>query len=56
MDWTAFFNMGGYALYVWSAYGLAALILVANLVIALRRRKQVEEAVTRFIRQQAGKR
>ena len=25
-----FFDMGGYALYVWSAYGLVAVVLAAN--------------------------
>lgn len=25
-----FFDMGGYALYVWPSYGLAALLLAAN--------------------------
>ncbi len=32
-----FLAMGGYALWVWSAFGLAAVILVANLVGASRR-------------------
>ena len=28
MNWTQFFAMGGYGFYVWSSYGLAALILI----------------------------
>lgn len=56
MDWAAFFEMGGYAVYVWSAYGLAALVLIANLIVVLRRRKQVERMLARFTRQQAGRR
>jgi len=39
MNWRAFFAMGGYAVYVWSAYGFAALVLLWNLVSALRKRK-----------------
>ena len=31
-----FFSMGGYAAYVWPAYGIAAVILVAMLVVSLR--------------------
>jgi heme exporter protein D len=31
-----FFSMGGYAAYVWPAYGIAAVILVAMLVASLR--------------------
>jgi heme exporter protein D len=41
---SAFLNMGGYARFVWPAYGLSLLILTANVLIpiwrvrALRRR------------------
>jgi len=31
-----FFSMGGYAAYVWPAYGIAAVILVTMLVVSLR--------------------
>jgi heme exporter protein D len=34
-----FWNMGGYGVYVWSAYG-AAVVLLAGEVIHLRRRKR----------------
>jgi len=30
-----FFHMGGYAVYVWSSYGLALLVLIALLVTSL---------------------
>lgn len=33
MDWQAFFAMGGYAAYVWPSYGVAAILLAANLII-----------------------
>ncbi len=36
----AFFQMGGYAFYVWSAYGVTALVLLVNIVWALRQRKR----------------
>lgn len=39
MNWTAFFSMGGYGFYVWSSYGFAALVLIGNLVSALRKHK-----------------
>jgi len=39
MNWSDFFAMGGYALYVWTSYGVAAVVLVGN-VIAARRREQ----------------
>ncbi|HEX9626826.1 MAG TPA: heme exporter protein CcmD [Acidiferrobacterales bacterium] len=41
MNWTEFFHMGGYAVYVWGSYGIAALVLVANVWAALRRRRRV---------------
>ena len=28
MNWTEFFAMGGYAFYVWSAWGLTAVVLL----------------------------
>jgi len=31
-----FYAMGGYATYVWSAWGLTALIMTLNLVLPLR--------------------
>lgn len=36
-----FFAMGGYGAYVWSAYSLACIVLVANWLIARRRHNQV---------------
>ena len=36
-SWSAFFNMGGYAFYVWFSFGLTALCVVWE-VIALRKR------------------
>ena len=39
----SFFEMGGYALYVWSAFGAAALILVFLLSISLRGLRKAEK-------------
>ncbi len=36
-----FFAMGGYATYVWSAYALAAVVLIWNIVQPLRRERQL---------------
>lgn len=38
-----FFAMGGYALWVWSAFGLTVVILIANIVAAGRRYRQAVE-------------
>jgi heme exporter protein D len=48
-----FLSMGGYAAYVWSAYGFAAILLIALLVQSWRsaRRRDAElEQVRRFAR------
>lgn len=40
MNWgsaQAFFDMGGYALYVWGSYGVASVVILAEL-LGLRRR------------------
>ena len=36
-----FFSMGGYAVFVWSAYGISALVLIGILVATLARLKAV---------------
>jgi len=36
-----FLNMGGYAFYVWSAYGISLVVLIINAVIPSRREKKI---------------
>ena len=36
-----FFDMGGYALYVWSAYGLVAVVLAANVAAPWLRQRRL---------------
>ena len=36
-----FFAMGGYAAYVWPSFALTAIVMFANLYLALHRRKKV---------------
>ena len=38
---TEFFQMGGYAIYVWPAYLVTAVTLVVTLVVPLRRRVRI---------------
>jgi heme exporter protein D len=37
MSVSDFFHMGGYAFYVWTAYGMTLVVLVLNVVLPLRR-------------------
>jgi heme exporter protein D len=42
---TEFLAMGGYAFYVWGAYGVAALVIVAEILsVRARRRAALAEA------------
>lgn len=50
MNLEAFFAMGGYAFYVWSAYGLALTVLMVNLVATLWRHKQVMLSLGRLVK------
>jgi heme exporter protein D len=42
-----FLAMGGYAPYVWSAYGLTAVLLLGNLWLAFRRERQILQELAR---------
>ena len=43
-SWDEFLTMGGYAAYVWPAYGIAALVFLWNAVLPARRlRRQLRE-------------
>ncbi len=42
-----FFNMGGYAAYVWPSYGLALLILLINLIVPRWRERQTLKRIAR---------
>ncbi|SBS32823.1 Heme exporter protein D (CcmD) [Marinomonas spartinae] len=51
-SWTAFFHMGNYGVYVWSAYGLGALALVGlGLDTLISRRKELNKLKKRYIRE-----
>ena len=39
MDWSKFFSMGGYGLYVWGSYVSSLVVLVAEVVLLMRRQK-----------------
>lgn len=52
MNLTEFFDMGGYAVYVWPAYGLTLLVLYLNYIIPIRREQRL---IRKLTRQQAGK-
>lgn len=50
MDWSEFFAMGSYGAYVWSAYGLAAVVLIVNVVLPLRQRRTLPQQLRSYYR------
>ena len=50
---SSFFEMGGYAWYVWMAYGAVAAAVVAE-TIALRRRGRRALAIARMVQEAGG--
>jgi len=52
MNWNQWLNMGGYGAYIWSAYGLAAIVLVWNWLSPLLRRREVMRKLKSWYRQE----
>ena len=50
MSLEEFFAMGGYAFYVWTAYGVALAVLVFNLILPLRRKAEVLKSIERLFK------
>ena len=45
-----FLHMGGYGFYVWSAYGVALIVLVANVLVPLMRARELRVRLARQAR------
>jgi heme exporter protein D len=57
MTWNStseFFAMGGYALYVWGSFGVAAILLTAELLIVRARRRSALVELRREILARRG--
>lgn len=53
MNFQEFIHMGGYAVYVWTSYGLGLAVLALNLIAPLRRNKEVLASLRRQVRQES---
>jgi len=40
-SWHEFITMGGYAVYVWSSYGIALVIMLANAILPGRQQRRL---------------
>lgn len=49
-----FFNMGGYALYVWGSFGISALLMVIEPILVRGHRRAVLQRIARINRMKAG--
>jgi len=45
-----FFHMGGYGFYIWTSYGLAFIILLANFIIPLKQEQMLLRTISRKLR------
>jgi heme exporter protein D len=52
MSVSEFFHMGGYAFYVWTSYGLALIVLLANVLAPLRQRRKILADLARRARRE----
>ena len=50
MNLNEFLHMGGYAAYVWSSYGIALVVLLANVLLPARQRKKLLADIARTVR------
>ena len=50
MSVAEFFNMGGYALYVWGSFGATALLMIVEPILVGNRRRYVLQRIARMIR------
>jgi len=50
---TEFFEMGGYALYVWSSFGVTAVAMVAEPILLRNRRRELMKRLARIARMNA---
>jgi heme exporter protein D len=45
-----FFHMGGYAFYIWTSYGVALIVLLANLFSAYNRQRSLLKNLLRKLK------
>lgn len=52
MNWPEFIAMGQYGFYIWTSYAAAAVVLLVNIALPLRRRRTVRRQLEEFYRLQ----
>ncbi|MBX2847551.1 MAG: heme exporter protein CcmD [Acidiferrobacterales bacterium] len=52
MNWSEFFNMGGYAFYVWTSWGLTVLVLAWQFIQPKRANAKIKREISRQIKRE----
>jgi len=47
MNWSKFFSMGGYALYVWGSYGVTFVLLGGEVLMLMKRKRDLAKRENR---------
>jgi len=47
-----FLEMGGYAMYVWSAYGISLVVLVLNVILPIYREKEMIKSLQKKLQRE----
>jgi len=55
MSLNDFFSMGGYATYVWSAYGICFVVLILNIIQPLMRERKTIRELRKRLQSKKGK-
>ncbi len=55
-SWSDFWAMGGYGFFVWGSYGVTAVLMIAEVVLVIRRRGATLEQIARAARIEKGQR
>ncbi|MBF8269437.1 MAG: heme exporter protein CcmD [Gammaproteobacteria bacterium] len=50
-----FLHMGGYAAYVWSAYGISLVVLILNIILPIRREQALLHTIKKKLQREASK-
>ena len=53
-SWQEFIAMGQHGFYVWLSYGFTAIIILANIVQPIRRKKKIADEYLKIQRRQAA--
>ncbi len=52
MNWAEFFDMGGYAFFVWTSYGVTFIVMLANIISPIMQRRKVISRIKRAIKRE----